>query len=112
MFIQLRDYRNIIKFVNSCCIVIDKFRSGIYINQVNIKYRSHAVDRMLQRNITTTEVELILSDPDGTIKQSQDKYIYYKKLKARKDNLVAAVALMKSINDFEVLTVMINFEVQ
>ena len=79
---------------------------------MNIKYRPHAVDRMLQRNITTTEVELILSDPDGTIKRSRDKYIYYKKLKGRKDNLVAAVTLIKSKNDFEVLTVMINFEVQ
>ena len=79
---------------------------------MTIKYRPHAVDRMLQRNISTTEVELILSDPDGTIKQSRDKYIYYKKLKGRKDNLIAAVTLTRSRNDFEVLTVMINFEVQ
>lgn len=79
---------------------------------MNIKYRSHAVDRMLQRNLTTAEVELILQEPDGIIKQSQDKFIYYKKLKGRKDNLVAAVTLTKSKNGFEVITVMIDFEVQ
>jgi hypothetical protein len=79
---------------------------------MEIKYRSHAVDRMLQRNISTADVELVISDPDGMIKQSQDKFIYYKKIKGRKDNLVAAVALIKSKNVIEVLTVMIDFEVQ
>ncbi len=79
---------------------------------MDIVYRAHAVDRMLQRNITTTEVELIIKGPDGTIKQSQDKYIFYKKLKSRKDNLIAAVTLIKTKNSFEVLTVMIDFEVQ
>ncbi len=77
-----------------------------------IRYRSHAVDRMLQRNITTAEVELILNEPDGSIKQSKDKYIYYKKLKGRKDNLIAAVTLIKSKDEFEILTVMVDFEVQ
>lgn len=75
-------------------------------------YRSHAVDRMLQRNISTLEVELILNEPDGVIKQSQDKYIYFKKLKGRTDNLIAAVTLTKSKGSFEILTVMIDFEVQ
>ena len=79
---------------------------------MEIKYRSHAVDRMLQRNISTVEVELVISEPDGVIKQSQDKYIYYKKLRGRTDNLVAAVTLTKSRESFEILTVMINFEVQ
>lgn len=78
---------------------------------MNVKYRSHAVDRMLQRNISTIEVELILSEPDGTIRQSKDKFIYYKKLKGRKDNLIAAVTLLKFKNEFEVVTVMIDFEV-
>lgn len=78
---------------------------------MEIKYRSHAVDRMLQRNITTAEVELVISEPDGTIKQSKDKFIYYKKLKGRKDNLIAAVTIMKSKDNIEVLTVMIDFEV-
>lgn len=79
---------------------------------MKIKYRPHAVDRMLQRNISTQEVELILTDPDGIITQSRDKFIYYKKIKGRKDNQIAAVALLKSKNEFEVITVMIDFEVQ
>ena len=79
---------------------------------MDIKYRSHAVDRMLQRNVSTAEVELVISEPDGIIKQSRDKFIYYKKLKGRKDNLIAAITLIKSKESFEVLTVMIDFEVQ
>lgn len=79
---------------------------------MNIKYRPHAVDRMLQRNISTLEVEVVLTEPDGMIKQSQDKFIYYKKIKGRNDNSVAAVTLLKSKNEFEVITVMIDFEVQ
>jgi hypothetical protein len=51
---------------------------------------------MLQRNNTTVEVEFVISEPDGTIKQSRDKFIYYKKLKGREDNLIAAVTLVKS----------------
>lgn len=79
---------------------------------MEIKYRSHAVNRMLQRDISTDEVELILNEPDGMIKQSRDKFIFYKKIKRRKDNLIAAVTLIKSKDVFEVLTVMIDFEVQ
>jgi hypothetical protein len=79
---------------------------------MKIKYRPHAVDRMLQRNISTIEVELILTEPDGIIKQSQDKFIYYKKIKGRNDNSIAAVTLLKSKSEFEVITVMIDFEVQ
>ena len=67
---------------------------------------------MLQRNITTHEVELILADPDGVIKQSRDKFIYYKKIKGRTDNQIAAVTLVRSKNEFEVITVMIDFEVE
>lgn len=67
---------------------------------------------MLQRNISTKDVELILSEPDGKIKQSQDKYIFYKKLKGRKDNLVAAVTVLRAVDTFEIVTVMINFEVK
>ena len=65
-----------------------------------------------KRIISTDKVELILSDPDGIIKQSRDKFIYYKKLKGRTDNLIAAVTLIKSNNFFEVITLMIDFEVQ
>jgi hypothetical protein len=78
---------------------------------VDVKYRAHAVDRMLERKISTTEVEMILLDPDGVIKQSLDKYIYYKKLKGRTDNMIAAVTITKKHKSFEVLTVMIDFEV-
>jgi hypothetical protein len=78
---------------------------------IDVKYRSHAVDRMLERSISTKEVELILLDPDGVIKQSLDKYIYYKKLKGRTDNMIAAVTISKKHKSFEVLTVMIDFEV-
>ena len=67
---------------------------------------------MIQRNISTKDIELILSDPDGKIKQSQDKYIFYKKLKGRKDNLIAAVTVLRSKKSYEVVTVMINFEVK
>jgi len=83
----------------------------LYTLLVDIKYHSHAVERMLQRKISTTDVEMILFEPDGTIKQSQDKFIYYKKLKGRRDNMMDAVAITKNHNSFEVLTVMINFEV-
>jgi hypothetical protein len=79
---------------------------------MEIKYRSHAVDRMIKRNVSTVEVELVISEPDGIINQSRDKFIYYKKLKGRKDNLIAAVTLIKSKEAIEVLTVMIDFEVQ
>ena len=79
---------------------------------MEIKYRSHAVDRMLQRNISTAEIELVISEPDGTIKQSRDKYIFYKKVEGRKDNLIPAVTLIKSKDSLEILTVMIDFEVQ
>ncbi len=79
---------------------------------MEIKYRSHAVDRMLLRNISTDEVELVIRDPDGTIQQSRDKFIYYKKIKGRNDNLIAAVTLIKSKDAVEVLTIMIDFEAQ
>jgi hypothetical protein len=78
---------------------------------VEIKYRSHAVERMLQRKISTIEVEMIILEPDGIIKQSQDKFIYYKKLKSRSDNMIAAVTVTKGPDSFEVLTIMIDFEV-
>ena len=78
---------------------------------IDVKYRSHAVERMLERKISTVEVEMILLEPDGIIKQSLDKFIYYKKLKGRSDNMVAAVAIFKKHKAFEVLTVMIDFEV-
>ena len=55
--------------------------------------RTHAVDRMIQRQISTAEVEDVLTKPDGLIKQSQDKVIVYKKVDARTDNTLAVVAV-------------------
>lgn len=79
---------------------------------MDIKYRSHAVERMIERNITPQEVEIIISSPDGKIQQSSDKFIYYKKIKNRKDNLLAAVTVQKTRTSFEVITVIVNFEVK
>lgn len=79
---------------------------------MNIKYISHSVDRMLKLNISTKDVESILSDPDGKIRQSRDKFIFYKKLRGRKDNLIAAVTVIKNKTTYEIVTVMINFEVK
>lgn len=78
---------------------------------MDIKYSAHAVDRMVQRKITTTQIEVILSDPDGMIRQSKDKIIFYKILKERKDNALAVVTVLKHLDTYEVITVMINFEV-
>jgi hypothetical protein len=79
---------------------------------MDIKYSAHAVDRMLQREITTTQIELILNDPDGMIHQSKDKIIFYKILKDRKDNALAVVTVLRDVDTYEVITVMINFEVK
>jgi hypothetical protein len=78
---------------------------------MTIKYSAHAVDRMLQRKITTTQIERILNDPDGMIHQSKDKIIFYKILKERKDNALAVVTVLRDVDTYEVITVMINFEV-
>ena len=78
---------------------------------MEITYTGHAVERMIQRGISPQEVELLLSKPDGTIKQSMDKFIYYKQVKGRKDNALAAVTVKVASNRFEVITVMVNFEV-
>jgi len=78
---------------------------------MEIKYTSHAVERMIQRKISPQEVELLLSTPDGTIKQSMDKFFFYKKIKGWRDNALAAVAVEIKNNRYEVITVMVNFEV-
>jgi hypothetical protein len=77
---------------------------------MEIKYTPHAVERMMQRKISPQEVELLLSNPGGTIKQSMDKFIYYRKIKGRKDNALAAVTVKMENNRYEVITVMVNFE--
>lgn len=76
-----------------------------------IVYRTHAIERMQQRNIATDDIETILNSPDGIIKQTFDKSIFYKKVKGRKDNMIAVVAVDYS-DRYEIITVMINFEVR
>ncbi len=79
---------------------------------MDIKYSAHAVERMIQRKITPKIVEDIITSPLGKIKQSSDKIIFYKKIKSRKDNFIAAVTVKRKINLYEVITVMTNFEVK
>ena len=78
---------------------------------MEIKYSSHAVERMLQRRISPQEVQDILTDPDDVIRQSRDKFIAYEKIRGRRDNLLAAVAVEDG-RVWEVITVMVNFEVR
>lgn len=78
---------------------------------MEIKYSPHAVDRMIQRQISPSDVEEVLKKPDGLIKQSQDKLIAYKKINTRTDNSLAVVAVEREGN-VEVVTVMTNFEVK
>lgn len=68
---------------------------------------------MQERKISVLEVELIIAVPDGQIRQTKDKVIYYKKLPARKDNMLAAVVVEHFAGDIvEVVTVLVNFEVK
>ena len=78
---------------------------------MKIKYSPHAVDRMIQRQISTIEVEDLLVKPDGLIRQSKDKIVAYKNIKGRSDNSLAVVAIQQN-GSIEVVTVMVNFEVK
>ena len=78
---------------------------------MDITYSEHAVHRMIERNISVSDVSLVLSSPDGKIKQSADKWIFYKRLPSRQDNSIAAVAVELKLNKWEIVTVMIHFEV-
>ena len=77
---------------------------------MQVEYRPHAIDRMLQRQVSMDEVEAVLSTPDGTIRQSEDKVVCYKEVAGREDNLLAVVAVERD-GGYEVVTVMSNFEV-
>ena len=77
---------------------------------MRIRYSPHAVDCMIQRRISTTEVENLLINPDGLFRQSRDKVVTYKKIEGRKDNSLAVVAVEQD-GDFDVVTVLVNFEV-
>ncbi len=77
---------------------------------MEIRYTPHAVDRMIQRQISTADVEVLLTEPDGSIRQSQDKIIVYRNIEHRPDNALAVVAVERG-DHIEVITVMVNFEV-
>jgi len=79
---------------------------------MEIVYSAHAVERMRLRNIGPSEVEKVLQKSDGEIKQSKGKSIFYKRLRKRKDNLVAVVALKDGPLKYEIITIMIIFEVK
>ncbi len=79
---------------------------------MKISYLDHAVARMIERKISVAEVELLLTNPDGKIKQSLDKWIYYKALPHRTDNMVAIVAVEIKDDDYLVITILINFELR
>jgi hypothetical protein len=76
---------------------------------MEIVYTSHAVSRMLSRNISTEDVEAVIKDPDGKIIQTRDKFILFKKLRKRTDNDIAVVVVTQSPERCEVLTTMNNF---
>ena len=78
---------------------------------MQITYSEHAVSRMIERKVSVSDVALIISSPDGKIRQSLDKWIFYKRLPSRQDNSIAAVAFELKSNRWEIVTVMINFEV-
>ena len=79
---------------------------------MEIVLSEHAVTRMLERKITPEMVKAIVGSPTGKIQQSKDKWIFYKSFPARRDNNVAAVVVERVGVRFEVITIMINFEVQ
>ncbi|MBF0441548.1 MAG: DUF4258 domain-containing protein [Oligoflexales bacterium] len=78
---------------------------------MEIVFSEHAVSRMFELKITPGLIQEILSNPDGKIRQSKDKWIYYKQIRKRNDNSIAVVVVERDERRFEVITVMINFEV-
>ena len=76
---------------------------------MDVRYRSHAVERMIKRDISPQNVEDILGSPDGVVRQPMGIVIAYKRIEGRNDNSVAVVAVKES-QAWEVITVMINFE--
>lgn len=72
----------------------------------------HAVDKILDRKISTLELEQLILNPDQVIEQGP-KFILVKKFVKRKDNNVAAVILEKKGKDlWVVITVMVNFQIK
>lgn len=77
-------------------------------------YSTHAVQRMIERSITPADIEAVISKADGNIPQSRDKKIFFcKRMRHRKDNLIAVVAVQRSSElPTEIITVLVNFEVR
>ena len=78
---------------------------------MEVTYTDHAVRRMEERNISTVMVHELILHPEGKIKQSRDKWIFYRSFKFRNDNQIAAVVVERKGDHWEVITVMIHFEV-
>lgn len=76
---------------------------------MEVRYRTHAVERMIQRGIAPGDIEDILGNPDRTIRQSRDKVFACKRIEGRNDNSVAVVAVEEN-QVWEVITVMVNLE--
>jgi len=77
---------------------------------MEITYTPHAVERMIQKQIAPSDVEILVAEPDGRIRQSHDKVIYYRNFKGRSDNALAAVVVQIRHNYSQVITVMVNFQ--
>lgn len=72
-------------------------------------YSDHAVERMLQRDISPDIIMQVSKTPDGRIRQSMDKVILFKKIKGRSDNMIAVVLVAK-FDVIEIITVMNYFQ--
>lgn len=79
---------------------------------MELVFSKHAVEQMLVRHISPDEVEILVDHPDGSIRQSRDKQVQYKRFPKRKDNLIAAVVVLHKNHRMEIITVMHNFEVR
>jgi len=77
---------------------------------MEVIYSTHGVERMFEHVIPPSKVEAVLRAPDGVIHQSRDKIIAFKRFDERNDNAIAVVAVADT-GVYEVITVMIEFEV-
>lgn len=54
----------------------------------------HAAERMAERNISISDLELTLRAPDHVIAQGP-KFVLVKRIEGRKDNMIATVVIEK-----------------
>jgi hypothetical protein len=70
----------------------------------------HAVEKIVERKISMTELKLLVTNPDQVIEQGP-KFILVKRFPKRKDNNIAAVLIEKKGEElWVVITVMVNFQ--